>query len=88
MTGLISSGLKLRTVYENENGEKRLIVSVTDNVVVWKTADPDLPAGAKSQGSATLASFQRWIVSEHLATEAEWAAFDRVTRLRKWGVLT
>lgn len=84
MTGLINSGLKFRVVYENENREKRLIVSVADNVVVWKTADPDLPAGAKSQGSATLASFLRWTVSEHPAAEAELEAFDRVARRRKY----
>lgn len=84
MTGLIGSGLTLRTVYENEQGEKRLIVSVTDNVVLWKTADPELPAGGKSQGSATLASFRRWAASEHPAEETELTAFDRVTRRRKY----
>ncbi|WP_431225938.1 hypothetical protein ACQ86O_27295 (plasmid) [Serratia sp. L9] len=83
MTGLIGSGLTLRTVYENKQGEKRLIVSVTDNVVLWKTADPDLPTGGKSQGSATLASFRRWTASEHPASDAEREAFDRVSRRRK-----
>ncbi|WP_200843000.1 hypothetical protein [Klebsiella pneumoniae] len=83
MTGLIGSGLTLRTVYENEQGEKRLVVSVTDNVVLWKTADPALPAGSKSQGSSTLTSFRRWTTSEHPASGAELEAFDRVMQRRK-----
>ncbi|ECE5381420.1 hypothetical protein DEK21_22580 [Salmonella enterica] len=88
MTGLIGSGLTLRTVYENAQGEKRLIVSVTDNVVLWKTADPELPAGGKSQGSATLASFRRWISSEHPASGVELEAFDKVLHRRKYAQQT
>ncbi|MFH2594715.1 MULTISPECIES: hypothetical protein [Enterobacterales] len=88
MTGLIGSGLTLRTVYENAQGEKRLIVSVTDNVVLWKTADPELPAGGKSQGSATLASFRRWIASEHPASGVELEAFDKVLHRRKYAQQT
>ncbi|MGV7961159.1 hypothetical protein QPK13_08600 [Photorhabdus tasmaniensis] len=54
MTGMIGSGLKFRMVYENDAGEKRIVVSVTDSVVTWKTANSDLPEGAKSQtGVAT-----------------------------------
>ncbi|ECF6858193.1 hypothetical protein S886_23395, partial [Salmonella enterica subsp. arizonae] len=65
MYGLIKSGLNLRTVYVSKDGERRRVVSVVDSVVIWKTADPNLPAGAKSQGSATLQSFLRWKISEH-----------------------
>lgn len=84
MTGMIASGLKFRTVYENSTGEKRLVLSVTNSVVIWKTADPDLPAGAKSQGSATLKSFLRWKTSEHEATDSELKAFDKITRWREY----
>lgn len=84
MTGIIESGLKFRTVYENNAGEKRLIISVNDSVVIWKTADPNLALGAKSQGSATLKSFLRWKTSEHKPCEEEIEAFDTVTRLRAY----
>lgn len=84
MTGLIGSGLKFLTVYENDTGEKRLVVSVSNSVVIWKTANPDLPEGAKSQDSATLKSFLRWKVSEHKATDLELKAFDRLTRMRNY----
>ncbi|EKS5992493.1 hypothetical protein QCA82_004369 [Salmonella enterica] len=59
MSGLLKSGLNLSTIYVSKDGEKRRIVSVVDSVVIWKTADPNLPAGAKAQGSATLQSFLR-----------------------------
>lgn len=84
MLELIESGLKLKTVYVNEQGEKRLIVAVTDGVVIWKTADPDLPFNRKSQGSIILNSFQKWIRNEHPASEAELAAFEKVILWRKY----
>lgn len=88
MTGLIGSGLNLRTVYVSKTGEKRLIVSVTNSVVIWKTANPDLAVNAKSQGSATLESFKRWIASEHPASESEKEAFNKITRWRKYDLQT
>ncbi|ECC1750590.1 hypothetical protein FNI40_25205 [Salmonella enterica subsp. diarizonae] len=84
MYGLIESSLNLRTVYVSKDGEKRRVVSVVASVVIWKTADPNLPAGAKSQGSATLQSFLRWKISEHEASEAELTAYDKVVRWREY----
>lgn len=75
-------------VYRNEDGEQRLVVSVngsgTKSVVVWRTSDPSLPKGVKSQGSATAASFGRWAVGVRVATSEDWRAFEEVEQRRKW----
>ena len=74
-------------VYENKDGEQRLVVSVRGDknpVVTWQTADPNLPAGAKAQGSATVASFRRWATKVRPATKDDWGAFSRVEYWRKW----
>lgn len=51
-------------------------------VINWRTADPELPLGLKSQGSATLRSFLRWASSARKATKHDWEAFDAVQRRR------
>ena len=74
-------------VYENKDGEQRLVVSVRGDknpVVTWQTADRNLPAGAKAQGSATVASFRRWATKVRPATKDDWGAFSRVEYWRKW----
>ena len=75
-------------VYGNSEGEQRLVVSVSgsmeNSVVVWRTPDPDLPIGAKAQGSATVASFRRWATKVRPATQDDWDAFSRVEWWRKW----
>lgn len=75
-------------VYENDAAEQRLVVSINrgreDPVVIWRTADPRLPKGAKAQGSATLSSFQRWAVRGRKASAEDWAAFAKIERQRAW----
>lgn len=75
-------------MYTNITGEQRLVVSSgrgsSTPVVIWRTIDPELPKGAKAQGSATLASFQRWAVSMRESTKADWDAFQEVERRRQW----
>ena len=75
-------------VYGNSEGEQRLVVSVSgsmeNSVVVWRTPDPDLPIGAKAQGSATVASFRRWATKVRPATQADRDAFSHVEWWRKW----
>ena len=75
-------------VYGNSEGEQRLVVSVSgsmeNSVVVWRTPDPDLPIGAKAQGSATVASFRRWATKVRPATQDDWDAFSKVERGRRW----
>lgn len=71
-------------VYSNHTGENRLVVSIRDPVVVWRTIDPNAPKGAKIQGSATSISFLRWAVAMRDSTEEDWNAFAEVERRRKW----
>lgn len=75
-------------VYANVDGEQRLVVSVDrrneTDVVVWRTADPKLPDGAKAQGSATLGSFLRWAVSMRKAQKEDVDAFEEVAFRRRW----
>jgi hypothetical protein len=51
-------------------------------VITWRTADPNLSSGFKSQGSATLCSFVRWASTARIATKEDWVAFDAVQRQR------
>lgn len=80
--------IKIGGVYTNIDGEQRLVISSgkgsSNPVVIWRTIDPKLPKGAKAQGSATLASFQRWAVSMREGTKGDWDAFQEVERRRKW----
>lgn len=75
-------------VYANHMGVRRLAVSIEQKgavpVVIWRTADRELPVGAKAQGSATVTVFQRWAVRGAQATEADLVAFDEVERRREW----
>lgn len=75
-------------VYQNAAGEQRLVVSVGQDglnaVAIWRTADPHLASGAKAQGSASIASFQKWAVAMRKANEADWGAFQQVERNREW----
>lgn len=86
-------------VYVGLDGETRIVVSVErpsslhwqrslqrrqpQPVVNWRTANPDLPAGGKAQGSATVMSFLRWSSSARPATAVEQTAFERVQRMRQ-----
>jgi hypothetical protein len=80
--------IKSGHVYINEDGEQRLVISVNRNtstsnhVVIWRTADLRLPKGTKSQGSATLASFIKWPVTERKSTSDDYAAFSIVESMR------
>lgn len=80
--------VRMGFVYENESGEQRLVVSVDHGraspVAIWRTPDPNLPKGAKAQGSATVASFRRWAVKMRKATPEDWSAFQQVERRRVW----
>ena len=80
--------IQMGLVYENEAGEQRLVVSVdhgrANPVAVWRTPNPNLPKGAKAQGSATVASFRRWAVKMRKATPEDWSAFQQVERRRVW----
>lgn len=80
--------IRIGGVYTNNAGEHRLVVSSgrgsSNPVVIWRTIDPNLPKGVKAQGSATLASFQRWAVSMRESTKADWDAFQEVERRREW----
>ena len=78
-------------VYENHAGVSRLVVSIErsfyeapSDIAIWRTANPDLPEGGKSQGSATLASFSKWAVRARPATPEDWNAFAEVSKKRKW----
>ena len=74
--------VRMGFVYENDAGEQRLVVSVdhgrANPVAIWRTPDPNLPKGAKAQGSATVASFRRWAVKMRKATSEDWSAFQQV----------
>lgn len=80
--------IQMGFVYENESGVRRLVVSIESRrvspVAIWRTADPSLPKGDKSQGSATVASFRRWAVKMRKATPEDWDAFALVERKREW----
>lgn len=80
--------IKIGGVYTDITGDHRLVVSSgrgsSNPVVIWRTIDPNLPKGIKAQGSATLASFQRWAVSMRESTKADWDAFQEVERRRQW----
>lgn len=72
-------------VYAGADGEVRLVANVgyarpkKNAVVEWRTVDPDLPHGRKAQGSATLASFQRWAVKLlRQATREDREAFEQL----------
>ena len=75
-------------VYGNKDGEQRLVVFISgyrkNSVVTWRTPVPDLPAEAKAQGSATVASFRRWATKVRPATQADWDAFSQVEWRRAW----
>jgi hypothetical protein len=75
-------------VYQNDDGEQRLVVSINrsnaNHVAVWRTPDSDLPLGAKAQGSATVAIFQRWAIRSRNATKEDWNAFSQVEERRSW----
>lgn len=79
--------IQMNYVYENEAGEQRLVVSVDHGkaspVAIWRTPDPDLPKGAKAQGSATVASFRRWAIKMRKATTEDWNAFHEIERRRR-----
>ncbi len=80
--------IQMGFVYENEAGERRLVVSVdhyrANPVAIWRSPDPILPKGAKAQGSATVASFRRWAVKVQKATPEDWSAFQQLERRRVW----
>ena len=78
-------------VYENQAGESRLVVSIkrsfyeeSPDVVIWRTADPELPEKAKSHGSATVSSLIKWAYRARPATREDWNAFAEVSKQREW----
>lgn len=86
----MSFGLEIKVgfVYGNESGESRLVVSIEHRqvrpVAVWRTSNPHLPTGARSQGSMNVTSFRRWATWMRSATAADWRAFEEVEKSRAW----
>lgn len=85
---LSSVEIKAGYVYQGEDGERRVVVSVShvgsSPTVLWRTANPDLPKEAKAQGSCTVKSFARWPVQMQKATSEDMEAFEIVSRRREW----
>lgn len=85
---LTSAEIQTGYVYENVDGERRIVVSISvgksTSTVLWRTANPDLPKEWKAQGSSTVGSFSRWPVKMQKATVEDLGAFEVVTRRREW----
>lgn len=82
--------IKSGNVYRAENGEARLVFSVSvgtstgkQPIVIWRTASASLQATQKSHGSCTVSSFRKWAVSVVPATKEDWEAFAVAMRSRE-----
>jgi hypothetical protein len=78
------SEIRFNYKYRGASGYMKLVTSFpsTGKGVTWQTTELNLPAGVRSHGSCTLASFAREAKDGEKATREDWEVFDLVARLR------
>ncbi len=75
-------------VYQSEQGEARIVISVSaisgkQPIVIWRTTSVSLRAAQKAHGSCTVSSFLKWAVSFTPAAKEDWEVFASATRMRE-----